>query len=61
MQPVRAGRSDRRSRAIVTQMKQDEARHAEHAQAAGGIDLPAPVKAAMRFAAQVMRKVAYRV
>ncbi len=52
---------DRRSRAIVTQMKHDEARHAEHAQAAGGIDLPAPVKAAMRFAAQVMRKVAYRV
>ena len=52
---------DRRSRAIVTQMKADEARHAENAQAAGGIDLPPPVKAAMRFAAHVMRKVAYRV
>ncbi len=52
---------DRRSRAIVTQMKEDEARHAEHAQAAGGIDLPPPVKAAMRLAAHVMRKVAYRV
>ena len=52
---------DRRSRAIVAQMKEDEARHADHAKAAGGIDLPPPVMAAMRFAADVMRKVAYRV
>ena len=53
--------ADARSRAIVTQMKEDEARHAEHAQAAGGIDLPPPVKAAMRLAANVMRTIAYRV
>ncbi|HMM66142.1 MAG TPA: 2-polyprenyl-3-methyl-6-methoxy-1,4-benzoquinone monooxygenase [Dokdonella sp.] len=53
--------SDARSRAIVAQMKDDEARHAELAQAAGGIDLPAPVKGAMRFAANVMRAVAYRI
>lgn len=53
--------ADQRSRAIVAQMKDDEARHADHAKAAGGIDLPPPVKAAMRLAADVMRKVAYRV
>ena len=52
---------DQRSRAIVAQMKDDEARHAEHAKAAGGIDLPPPVKAMMRIAANVMRAVAYRV
>ncbi len=53
--------ADQRSRAIVAQMKDDEARHADHAKAAGGIDLPPPIKAAMRLAADVMRKVAYRV
>ena len=52
---------DRRSRAIVAKMKDDEARHAEHAKVAGGIDLPLPVKAVMRLAANVMRTVAYRV
>jgi len=53
--------ADQRSRAIVRQMKEDEARHAEHAQAAGGTPLPAPVTRLMRFAAGVMRAVAYRV
>lgn len=53
--------ADQRSRAIVRQMKDDEARHAEHAQAAGGAPLPEPVKGLMRFAAGVMRAVAYRV
>ena len=52
--------SDQRSRAIVSQMKEDEARHAELAQAAGGVELPAPVRGAMRLAANVMRAVAYR-
>lgn len=52
---------DRRSRAIVTQMKEDEARHAEHALAAGGMPLPAPVKGLMRAAANLMRAVAYRI
>jgi ubiquinone biosynthesis monooxygenase Coq7 len=53
--------SDLRSRAIVAQMKDDEARHAELALAAGGADLPGPVKGLMRLAANVMRTVAYRI
>lgn len=52
---------DQRSRAIVKQMKGDEARHAENARAAGGIELPGPVKGMMRFAANVMRAVAYKI
>jgi len=52
---------DARSRAIVARMKDDEARHAEHALAAGGIALPAPVRSLMRFASTVMKAVAYRV
>ena len=42
-------------------MKDDEARHAEHALAAGAIALPAPIPALMRFASNVMKAVAYRV
>lgn len=52
---------DERSRAIVTRMKEDEARHADRALAAGARTLPAPVPALMRLAANVMRAVAYRV
>lgn len=51
---------DTASRAIVAQMKQDEARHGLHAREAGGIDLPAPVPTLMRFASGVMKAVAYR-
>ncbi|MFA7321146.1 MAG: 2-polyprenyl-3-methyl-6-methoxy-1,4-benzoquinone monooxygenase [Dokdonella sp.] len=53
--------ADLRSRAIVRQMKEDEARHADQAQAAGGLDLPAPAKGLMRLAANVMRAVAYKI
>jgi ubiquinone biosynthesis monooxygenase Coq7 len=52
---------DHASRAIVAQMKDDEARHAHEAQAAGAIDLPAPVKGAMRAMARVMTTVAHRI
>ena len=52
---------DRASRAIVEQMRADEAAHAQAAQAAGGIDLPAPVRAAMRLAAKVMTATAHYV
>ncbi len=52
---------DAASRAIVSQMKVDEARHADQAEAAGGVALPAPVTALMRAAAHVMRAVAYRI
>jgi ubiquinone biosynthesis monooxygenase Coq7 len=50
---------DHRSRAIVDQMKTDEARHADMAQRAGGLDLPAPARALMRAAAKVMTTTAH--
>lgn len=50
---------DRKSRAIVQQMKDDEARHAQTAIEQGGSPLPMPVKAAMKLASQVMKKTAY--
>jgi len=53
--------ADTRSRAIVEQMRDDEARHADMAQAAGAATLPLPVRALMRVAADVMRTVAYRI
>ena len=52
---------DHESRAIVAQMKADEARHALEAKASGAIDLPAPVKALMGAAAKVMTTVAHRI
>lgn len=50
---------DQRSRAIVMQMRDDEVAHAEAAQAMGGVELPAPVKGAMRAMAKVMTGAAY--
>jgi ubiquinone biosynthesis monooxygenase Coq7 len=51
---------DARSRAIIEQMRDDEARHGAMAQAAGAAPLPLPVRGLMRVAADVMRAVAYR-
>ena len=59
METLPAG--DHESRAIVAQMKGDEARHALEAAASGAIDLPAPVKALMGAAAKVMTTVAHRI
>jgi len=53
--------ADARSRAVVTQMQADEARHGAQAKAAGGIDLPPPIPALMRVASAVMKAVAYRI
>ena len=50
---------DRASRAIVDQMRADEAEHAAAAQLAGGVELPAPVRGAMRLAAKVMTGTAH--
>ena len=50
---------DHASRAIVVQMKEDEAQHAAQALHAGGIELPAPAKAVMRAAAKVMTTTAH--
>ncbi len=52
---------DHASRAIVVQMRDDEARHASDAQHAGGVPLPAPVKGLMRAAAKVMTTTAHYV
>jgi len=52
---------DERSRAILRTMKEDEARHADHAQASGARRLPPPVPGVMRLASAVMKAVAYRV
>ena len=51
--------ADAKSRAIVEQMKTDEARHATSAVAHGGADLPAPVRAAMRASSRVMTETTY--
>jgi ubiquinone biosynthesis monooxygenase Coq7 len=53
--------ADAKSRAIVDQMREDEARHGAMAYAAGGASLPFPVRFAMRRFADVMRAIAYRV
>lgn len=50
---------DHASRAIVTQMKADEAAHANEALAAGAAPLPEPVKGLMRAAAKVMTTTAH--
>jgi 3-demethoxyubiquinol 3-hydroxylase len=57
----RLPQADQASRAIVEQMLADEARHAADARDAGGVELPAPVKLAMRLAAKVMTRTAHHV
>ena len=52
---------DQRSRDVVAAMKDDEARHADEAAAAGGLPLPAPLAWVMRGAARVMTVVAHRI
>ena len=51
--------ADGASRAIVQQMKEDEARHGAQAQSAGAVKLPAPVRWGMRLAAKVMTTTAH--
>lgn len=52
---------DAASRAIVEQMRQDEARHADDAEDSGGVRPPLPVRWLMRAAAKVMTTTAHRV
>lgn len=51
---------DVRSRAVVEQMLEDEARHADAALAAGGMDFPAPVKVMMTLVSKAMTFSSYR-
>ena len=50
---------DARSRAILEAMRTDEVAHGTRAKAAGGIELPAPVRFLMRRASRVMTRTAY--
>jgi ubiquinone biosynthesis monooxygenase Coq7 len=50
---------DRRSRAIIEQMKSDEIGHGRSAQESGGGELPAPVPQLMRLTARIMTGTAY--
>lgn len=53
--------SDTASRAIVAQMRDDEARHALEAERAGARALPAPARWAMRGVAKLMTVTAHRI
>lgn len=53
--------NDVASKAIVMQMKKDEAQHALDAQKAGAVELPRIASECMRLAAKVMTTVAHRV
>lgn len=52
---------DRRSRAIVEQMREDESRHGTMGRDLGAAPLPAVVRRAMRIASRVMTSTAYYV
>lgn len=53
--------ADTASRAVVEQMKRDEIVHGTTAMQLGGVELPAPVRLAMRAAARVMTVTAHRI
>ncbi len=50
---------DHRSRAILEQMKIDEAHHGAMAKSAGGAELPAPVRGLMQMVSKVMTGTSY--
>jgi 3-demethoxyubiquinol 3-hydroxylase len=50
---------DQKSRAVVEEMRMDEARHATTALQHGGAELPGPVRGAMRLASHVMTRTSY--
>lgn len=51
--------ADARSRAIVTQMRDDEIAHGASAKALGGSELPMPMQQAMRATSKLMTTTAY--
>jgi len=51
--------SDQRTRAIVSQMKTDEAGHADLAQSLGAAEFPQLIKTAMRLSAKAMTQTVY--
>lgn len=51
--------ADGKSRAVLEQMRADEARHATTAMYAGAAELPAPVKSAMRVFSKIMTRTTF--
>ncbi len=52
-------KDDARSRRIVETMQREEAGHAAAAKAAGAVELPLPVRAAMKLTSKLMTRTAY--
>ncbi len=52
---------DQRSHAILTQMHSDEHHHRQQALAAGGVELPQPIKEVMGIVSKVMTKTSFYV
>jgi ubiquinone biosynthesis monooxygenase Coq7 len=53
--------ADRKTRAILEQMKTDEIEHATKAVARGGAELPEPIRQAMQLTSKIMTGSVYRV
>ncbi len=53
--------NDKRSRAIVTTMRDEEEEHGDNARAAGAAELPEGIRQLMRMTARVMTTTAYRI
>ncbi|MEO8134681.1 MAG: 2-polyprenyl-3-methyl-6-methoxy-1,4-benzoquinone monooxygenase [Betaproteobacteria bacterium] len=53
--------TDTKSRAVVEQMRSDEAGHAQMAEESGAATLPFPIRAAMRTSAKIMTTTSYRI
>lgn len=53
--------ADEKSRAILEQMRLDEAQHSTNALAAGGFKFPKPIKIGMTLLSKVMTKTTYRI
>lgn len=50
---------DQRTRAIIRQMSDDEARHGDNARLAGGVELPVYARTLMKLTARLMTRTAY--
>lgn len=50
---------DQKSQAIVSKMRDDEREHANLARKLGAVDLPAPIKIAMKYTARLMTNASY--
>lgn len=55
----RIATEDKRSRAVLEAMRNDEISHGSHAREAGAAELPSPIRDLMRHTARVMTRTAY--